>query len=277
MDTKILDSLICPCCGEKMSLSNEGRSLLCLGVRRHCFDISSSGYVNLSPRHSGGGDSKSAVRSRSRFLDSGAYASVSDAVNDALSEYLPSGGLVIDAGSGEGYYSCRTSGRGFSVFGVDLSKDGVMSAAKRAKREALDNTLFGVASVFEIPVADGSADAVVNIFAPCAEAEYCRVLRSGGVLVIAHAGAEHLMGLKRKLYDSVYENEVRADLPEGMKLLSERQIKYEITLTSQEQISDLFSMTPYYWRTSVADKDKLSALESLTTEVDIIISIYEKN
>ena len=277
MDARILESLICPCCGERMSLGNEGRSLLCLGARRHCFDISSSGYVNLSPRHSGGGDSKSAVRSRSRFLDSGAYALVSDAVNDALSKHLPYGGLVIDAGSGEGYYSCRAAQKGFSVLGVDLSKDGVTSAAKRAKRGAPCNTLFCVSSVFEIPVASGSADAVVNIFAPCAESEYCRVLKRGGVLIIAHAGAEHLMGLKRHLYDSVYENEARADMPEGMRLVSERQIKYEITLNTSEQISDLFAMTPYYWRTSVAYKDKLSTLESLTTEVDIIVSIYEKN
>ena len=100
MNEKILDSLICPCCGEKMGIGNEGRSLLCFGARRHCFDISSSGYVNLSPTHSGGGDSKSAVRSRSRFLDSGAYAPVSDAINDALCECLGSSGTVIDAGCG---------------------------------------------------------------------------------------------------------------------------------------------------------------------------------
>lgn len=277
MNAKILDSLICPCCGEKMGVGNEGRSLLCLGARRHCFDISSSGYVNLSPTHSGGGDSKSAVRSRSRFLDSGAYAPVSDAINDALCECLGSSGTVIDAGCGEGYYSCRAAQKGFSVIGFDLSKDGVTSAAKRAKRDRLDATLFGVASVFELPVADGSADAVINIFAPCAEKEYCRALKTGGLLVVAHAGAEHLMGLKRKLYESVYENEARADMPEGMKLVSERRVRYEISLDSQEQISDLFAMTPYYWRTSAADKDKLSALDSLSTEVDIIISVYEKN
>ena len=277
MNEKILDSLICPCCGEKMGIGNEGRSLLCFGARRHCFDISSSGYVNLSPTHSGGGDSKSAVRSRSRFLDSGAYAPVSDTISDALCEYVKDGGTVIDAGCGEGYYSCRAAQKGFSVIGFDLSKDGVTSASKRAKRDLLADTLFGVASVFELPVADGSADAVINIFAPCAEKEYCRVLKTGGVLIVAHAGAEHLMGLKRKLYESVYENEARADMPEGMKLVGERRVRYEISLGSQEQISDLFAMTPYYWRTSAADKDKLSALQSLSTEVDIIISIYEKN
>ena len=135
MNAKILDSLICPCCGEKMGVGNEGRSLLCLGARRHCFDISSSGYVNLSPTHSGGGDSKSAVRSRSRFLDSGAYAPVSDAINDALCEYLGSSGTVIDAGCGEGYYSCRFAQGGLEVIGLDLSKRGITHAAKAADLE----------------------------------------------------------------------------------------------------------------------------------------------
>jgi len=43
-----------------------------------------------------------------------------------------------------------------------------------------------------------------------------------------------------------------------------------------ELIEALFSMTPYYWRTSQSDKAKLSALERLDTEIDIIFSVYRK-
>ena len=124
---------------------------------------------------------------------------------------------------------------------------------------------------------DASADAVVNIFAPCVEDEYARVLRVGGYLLVAYAGAEHLMGLKRALYDTTYENESRSDMPNKMTFVGERRIKYDIHLDSTEKILDLFSMTPYYWRTSEADKHKLSALSSLNTTVDIIIAIYKKD
>ena len=277
MDEKIIGRLVCPCCGEKMNINESQGSLVCQAPKKHCFDIASAGYVNLSVSHSGGGDSKEAVRSRTEFLDSRSYEAVSDAVNAVLSDYLSSGDLVIDAGCGEGYYSCRAASNGFCVAGFDLSKEAVAYAGKRAKRDRLANTFFGVASVFSLPMADGSADAVVNIFAPCVESEYCRVLKDGGILAVAYAGREHLMGLKRHIYDNVYENELRSDMPKEMELLEERRVRYSIELTSQSLISALFAMTPYYWRTSPEDKDKLTSLTSLRTEVDIIIAIYRKN
>ena len=58
--------------------------------------------------------------------------------------------------------------------------------ARRAVQQPLSARLtaaYAVASVFELPVRDGCADGVLNIFAPCAEEEYCRVLKDGGVLV----------------------------------------------------------------------------------------------
>ncbi len=277
MDERILDSLRCPCCGEKMNISEGSKSLVCLAPKRHCFDFASSGYVNLAVSHGTGGDSREAVRSRTEFLNSGAYEAVSDAVNSALSDYLLNGGLVIDAGCGEGYYSCRAAEAGFCVAGFDLSKEAVAQAGKRAKKGLLTNTFFGVASVFALPVADKQADAVVNIFAPCVENEYSRVLKDGGILAVAYAGPEHLMGLKRRIYDNVYENEARSDMPKNMELVEERRISYSIELTSQSQILALFAMTPYYWRTSAEDKSKLMGLTSLETEADIIIAIYRKN
>lgn len=276
MDNKIIDSLVCPCCGAAMSCSDDGKSLLCSAPRRHCFDFSADGYVNLATAHHGGGDSKQAVRSRTEFLDSGAYEQVSDAVNKVLCDLVCEGGVVVDAGCGEGYYSCRASEKGFSVLGFDLSKDAVAQAAKRAKRKGLSNTFFGVGSVYGIPLRDLCADAVINIFAPCAEEEYCRLLKSNGILAVAYAGPEHLMGLKRRIYETVYENEERADMPRSMELIEQRRVRFDLTLKGSSQIMALFSMTPYYWRTSPEDKNKLLGIEEMTTEVDIIIAIYKK-
>ena len=193
-----------------------------------------------------------------------------------LGKYLKVGDRIVDAGCGEGYYSCRISDEGYNVLGFDLSKDAVNSGAKRAKREKNDNTFFGVASVYSLPLKDSSADALVNIFAPCAEEEYLRVLKNDGVFAFVYAGEKHLMGLKRALYDIVYENEERADLPKRMELLNRRRVLYEITLEGNAQIQNLFSMTPYYWRTSLEDKKKLCGLDKLTTDVDMIIEIYKK-
>jgi 23S rRNA (guanine745-N1)-methyltransferase len=44
----------------------------------------------------------------------------------------------------------------------------------------------------------------------------------------------------------------------------------------REHIDALFSMTPYYWRTSEGDKHKLSSLGTLTTQIEFEINVYKK-
>ena len=102
------------------------------------------------------------------------------------------------------------------------------------------------------------------------------MLSDDGILIVVSAGKEHLMGLKKAIYQNAYENEERADMPKGMSLAEQRSLKYSITVEGNQDIKNLFSMTPYYWRTSVSDKDKLALLSHLDTEVDIIFSVYKK-
>jgi SAM-dependent methyltransferase len=47
----------------------------------------------------------------------------------------------------------------------------------------------------QLPFFDESLDLVVGVFAPDALAEYARVLRPGGALVLASAGPDHLDAL----------------------------------------------------------------------------------
>ena len=72
--------LICPICGTL--LTKEGASLYCRGARRHCYDISAAGYVNLLPpgkkNNARAGDDKEMLRCRSRFLSGGWYDPISE-------------------------------------------------------------------------------------------------------------------------------------------------------------------------------------------------------
>ena len=277
-DSLILGAMRCPVCKREMSLREGGCvSLVCGGARTHCFDLASSGYVNLSsPTKSGGGDSKQAVRARSDFLNTGLYEPIADALRALLAKYLSPDALVIDAGCGEGYYSERIAADGYSLAGFDLSKFATDAAAKRAKAKGRANAFFGVASVFSLPIADSSADAVVNIFAPCAENEYSRVLKDGGLLFVVAAGPEHLLGLKKAIYTEIHRNEARADMPTNMKLIHNERLTYNINVEGNESIKNLFAMTPYYWKTSQNDVQKLEALECLETEIDINFEVYQK-
>lgn len=269
----------CPHCGAEMRLSDNAKSLICGGVnKKHCYDLSSSGYVNFAPpSQSGSGDSKEAVRSRTQFLESGGYAKVCEEIVETVNKYC-CGGLVVDAGCGEGYYT-NSIAKNYSgnVVGFDLSKHGVEYAAKSARRQGITNSFFAVGSVFSIPINDSSADGVVNIFAPCVEEEYARILKKGGVLITAGAGENHLIGLKRAIYDTTYKNTEREDMPKGMTLLEEKTVAFVLSIENRELISALFSMTPYYYRTSEADLKKLSMLDRLDTEIEVKIKIFSKD
>ncbi len=279
----LVGALACPVCGDALRVADGGGSLVCAGTRgrAHCFDGAASGYVPLAPRHSGGGDGKDAVRARTAFLTSGYYAPAAEAIAAAVRDCTPAGGLVLDAGCGEGYYSNRIARDGFAVMGVDLSKFAVEAAAKAARRvrgQAPATTLFAVGSVFELPVHSGAFDTVVNIFAPCAPGEYARVLRPGGHLIVVGAGERHLFGLKELLYDDPYLNDPRRDLPgegDSLRLADTRHASFTVTVEGQAHIEALFSMTPYYWRTPRDSRDRLAALERLDTEVAFDLHIYE--
>lgn len=265
--------LRCPLCGAQTEKC--GKSLFCLGTRRHCFDFAAEGYVNLAAaRASGGGDDATLIAARTAFLSGGYYAPFRAAVIELLKKHRGSG-TVLDAGCGEGYYTLEMAREGFEVIGIDLSKRGVRTAAKAAGREAL-GALFAVASVFELPVRDASLDAVVSLFAPIAEGEFLRVLKPGGVLITAGAGRGHLQGLKRVLYDTPTENEPRADQPSVMREIEMRGLRFTMEL-DRAALDALFAMTPYYYRTSREGRARLAACAELSCEAEMDIRVYQKS
>ena len=264
----------CAVCGAPLDVTADQKSAVCQGKKRHCFDFSKDGYLSIPS--SKGGDSKEAVDARRSFLERGYYYPVAKAVADTVGKYISNESVIIDAGCGEGYYTAMLAQKSGCVVGFDLSKFACALGAKSAKRCGADNLLYTTASVFELPVKDKMADAVVNIFAPCAEDEYKRVLKDGGYLFVVSAGKDHLMGLKRAIYSEVYENGQRADMPVSIKHVETVTSKHTVRVEGNNDLEALFSMTPYYWRTSESDKAKLSNLNELETEIEFEINVYQK-
>ncbi len=288
----LVDALACPVCGQALHIADSGQSLVCAGCvtdrnprgRVHCFDGAAAGYVPLAPQHAGGGDAKEAVRARTAFLRAGYYAPAAQAIADLVCELTPAGALVLDAGCGEGYYAGAIADRGYPVMGVDLSKFAVEAAAKaaRAVRGAANtSTLFAVGSVFELPIRDGAFSTVTNIFAPCAPAAYAQALSRGGHLIVAGAGERHLFGLKTLLYDDPYLNDPRRDLPTDqdphLRLVEVRHVTFTAEIVGRAHIAALFSMTPYYWRTSREGQARLAAVDRLETEIAFDLHIYKNH
>lgn len=269
-------NFVCPKCAQKLNTASDGRAVC---PRGHSFDRSRYGYYNLLMSNVGGthGDNREMVEARRVFLDTGAYAPLADAVASLAVEEFPRGGVMLDVGLGEGYYTSVISERiratvgDASVVGFDISKD----AARYAKRRC-PTAEVAVASAYKMPIADSSCDLVTNVFSPLALSETVRVLRSGGRFIMAVPDVYHLWELKSLLYKTPYKNELSSSELDGLTLLSETRVSTELFLDTSEKVKSLFMMTPYAYRTPAEARERLFSTESLCVRAEFVIFTYVK-
>jgi len=266
--------LTCPVC--KSILLGDKKTCRC--ENGHSFDLAKQGYINLllSSKQNCHGDNKQMTEARRKFLSEGHYSPLCRALCEKVCKYADDGDILIDCGCGECYYTdeiyraLSEECKNVSFYGFDISRDAVLAGAKRNKELSLI-----VAGVYHMPFADDSADMLFSIFSPFAEAEFLRVLKTGGLLFSVIPKENHLWSLKKAIYDTPYKNEVADYNISGFSLIESKEIKNKITL-SGESLQNLFMMTPYYYRTSEKDKEKISALSSLEVETEFEILIYKK-
>ena len=273
-----MNSMYCPKC--KKPLKRVNSSYIC--ENKHCYDIAKSGYVNLLlPNQMNAklpGDNKLMVRARRDFLNKGYYKKLLGELCSSVRKYAVKGGTIIDAGCGEGYYTDgiydAVKDLGAEVLGVDISKTALEYAGKRSKDK--ENLNYAVASVFHIPTADKKADMFVTLFAPFCQEETLRVLKKSGILIMVIPAEKHLWELKSAIYDNPYLNEEKDYALNGFELLEVVNCNDTITMDNNEDIMNLFSMTPYYYKTSKEGSKRVAELKALTTQIDFDILIYRK-
>ncbi|MCF0114230.1 MAG: hypothetical protein HUJ56_02670, partial [Erysipelotrichaceae bacterium] len=54
-------------------------------------------------------------------------------------------------------------------------------------------------------------------------------------------------------------------------------LKDKVHITSNEEIEALFKMTPYYYKTSKKDQDKLHAINELDVTVEFYVQLFKKD
>ncbi len=271
--------LTCPVCGEP--LQQQERSFRC--KKNHSFDLAASGYLHLLPANKMNsklpGDNKQMVSARRNFLQKGYYHAISDKLNEVIGAELKTkeSPLLLDVGCGEGYYTSRLQKSlteqsiSSTVCGMDISKLAVNAAAKSCKE-----VMWAVASSFDLPVADNSCDVLISMFAPICIDEFYRVLKKNGILVFAISSTKHLWELKEAIYDEPYENKKEDHQYEGFLFEQKHKVQEMIHLPSQEDIANLFTMTPYYYKSSVQTSQRVAALQQLDTLIDVDILVYRK-
>ncbi|WP_344173665.1 putative RNA methyltransferase [Kribbella lupini] len=272
--------LRCPVCGDGLELRD--RTARCgLG---HAYDLAKQGYLNLLPSASTGidGDSAEMVDARAEFLSRGWYAPIREALVDSLPKVerasadaflgrgsdlqdpaeggdaqrpvvdgdtlrppVDGGGprpLAVEVGAGTAYYLAGVIDAGWRGIAVDVSR----YAARRAAK--VDP---GIGSVVAdawrgLPLRDGVADVVLDVFAPRNAGEMARVLAPGGTLLVVTPNQRHLTELIDVLGMVSVDGEKERRLVEslaGFERVEQRVVETAMRL-DHEAIEQLVGMTP---------------------------------
>ncbi len=183
--------LRCPVCAGDLSLG--GPALRC--AAGHAFDVARQGYANLltGRPHTGTADTPEMVAARAGFLDRGHFAPLADLIAERAAEHAPSEGCVLDAGAGTGHHLAAVLDRlpGRPGLALDVSKHALRRAARSHPRAG--------AVAWDVwrpwPVGSGAVAVLLDVFAPRNGAEFHRVLRPDGVLIMVTPGPRHLAEL----------------------------------------------------------------------------------
>jgi 23S rRNA (guanine745-N1)-methyltransferase len=175
---------------------------------------------------------------------------------------------VVDLGAGTGYYLAavleawpRAQGLAF-----DVSKAALRRAAKAHPRAgAVLADTWGT-----LPLADGSVDLLLNVFAPRNGAQMRRVLRPGGQLVVVTPTERHLAELREQLgllsVDPSKAERLANELRD-FTLVEERVLEWPLDLTAA-QADDLIAMGPN------AFHDRASATGPVSCTASVRIGHY---
>jgi len=205
--------------------------------------VARQGYVNLLPghvRHTG--DSAAMVDARAAFLGAGHYRFVLDALVELARAH--DNGLLVDVGGGTGYHLAGLLDALPAASGLVL--DASKAAARRAAR-AHPRAAAAVCDAWSrLPLVDGCAALVANVFAPRNGPEFHRLLRPDGVLLSVTPEPAHLAELVSALdllqVDPAKPDRLAASLSEFTPI-EEVPLSRPLSL-SHADVATLVTMTP---------------------------------
>ena len=209
----------------------------------HRFDASRRGILTTLDGSKGiTGDPRELLETRAVFLSRGHYQPVADTVAAALPA-APSL-AVLDSGTGTGFYLADVLSRDStrSALAVDAS------AAAVAMSVAVTGSPGLVADVWQpSPVRDQRADVILCVFAPRNAAEFARILRDDGALVVVTPGPAHLAQLRSAGLVIGMQAEKRERLDAGLEghfgLAARHELAYDVEL-DPETAELLITMGP---------------------------------
>ena len=255
-----MSKLICPVCSAP--LKSVLAALRC--ENGHSFDRAGEGYVNLLPSGYGKtrleGDTPEMLRARQRVFRRGYY----ERLSDQIVEHASGRQVIVDAGCGVGYYIGRLADARPEArcCGFDLSKHALKIAAR-----AYPQVTFFVNDVKQrICLPADSVDLLLDVFAPRNAAEFARILKADGVLLVVVPGPGHLLELRQRfnLLDVDADKVERTvdQLAPAFSLKAQGTIAYEVSIPGSDVV-DLIQMTPNYWHFEASEAEVTGQLVTM--------------
>jgi 23S rRNA (guanine745-N1)-methyltransferase len=208
------------------------------------------------------------VAARVAFLAAGHFADLTRAVADLVP---PEADRVVDVGAGTGHHLAAVLARAEDAVGLAL--DASSHALRRAARAHPRIGAVACDAWAGLPVRDAAAGVLLNVFAPRNAAEFHRVLRPGGTLLVVTPGARHLAELVAALGLLSVEERKRerlaATLSRGFERVAEDELERTVRL-SRADVAAAVTMGPSSWHTDAATLEQRIA--RLPAAVDVTTS-----
>jgi 23S rRNA (guanine745-N1)-methyltransferase len=264
--------LACPHCGA--ALTPAERALRC--ENGHVFDVARQGYVSLlaGDARTGTADTPDMVAAREYFLATGHFAPLVDALADAVLEALgpDPDGCLVEVGAGTGHYLATLLDRTprCSGLALDISK----AAARRAAR-AHPRMGAAVADTWKrLPVRDGAATAVLDVFAPRNPSEFARILDPRGCLIVVTPTPRHLREIVLSLgllsVDGDKQARLRGSLEDAFSLAGSVEVESAMAL-QRDEVAALIAMGPSAWHTDAEEME--AAVRALPEPLAVTLSV----
>lgn len=269
-----LQDFRCPYCHDAM-VSAENHSVVC--GKGHRFNISKKGTLHLMKQNANTDYDATLFHHRYELAQSGFFEPLLEAILPHL--FGNEEKFIVDIGCGEGSHLSWFSKRvNAPLCGMDIAKEGIHQASIHFGKQAL----FFIGDLANLPFADESCGALLNILTPSNYQEFMRVLAPGGKLVKVIPGNEYLAELRQQLYRSNSEKQTysNADILERVQSecpqVAFEEVRYTVDLT-EETYHHLLEMTPLYWGASAEDKDYSTSHPLSKVTVHYVVAIAKKS
>ena len=272
VSNEILCLLKCPIC--KTRFTNYIKYIAC--ERKHTFDFSKSGYLNLLKRNKNVIYDKYLFNARKQIAKNGFFDGVEQQIIKIIIDkyQLKKQLTILDLGCGDGtifsniLLALKQTGIQYNAIGIDSSKEGIRLASRSDK-----SVLWLVSDIANIPIIENNIDVILNTLSPANYGEFNRLLKDDGIIIKTVPNQEYLTELRRIIHLKDYSNS------NVVSLFSKNTLNYKsVKVTYQKKLSNeeqkrVFKMTPLTER--IEFNEQRSNFPNTAT-IDVTVLIGDK-